>query len=99
MSLNRKYNALTYNMYITCLVTVACITVHTPLHPLLPLFPYYRYPPITPILLPVGRIGGDSGLSVHGFNYARKLAEFVEQEVTKDPNPGMESQLSTYQET
>lgn len=30
----------------------------------------------------IGRIGGDSGLSVHGVNYARKLAEFVEENIT-----------------
>ena len=29
----------------------------------------------------VGRIGGDSGLSVHGLAYARKLAEFVDEKV------------------
>jgi hypothetical protein len=32
-----------------------------------------------------GRIGGDSGLSEHGLAYAHKLAEFVEQKVTRDP--------------
>jgi len=31
-----------------------------------------------------GRIGGDSGLSEHGINYAKKLAEFSEQRITKD---------------
>ena len=30
----------------------------------------------------IGRIGGDSGLSLHGVNYARKLAEFVEENIT-----------------
>jgi len=29
----------------------------------------------------VERIGGDSGLTEHGLNYARKLAEFVEENV------------------
>jgi predicted kinase len=33
----------------------------------------------------IGRIGGDSGLSIHGINYARKLAEFVEQNIKKKP--------------
>lgn len=32
----------------------------------------------------LGRIGGDSGLTVHGVNYARKLAEFVEQSIVRD---------------
>ena len=30
----------------------------------------------------IGRIGGDSGLSTHGVNYARKLADFVEEHVS-----------------
>ena len=30
----------------------------------------------------IGRIGGDSGLSTHGVNYARKLADFVEDHVS-----------------
>ena len=29
-----------------------------------------------------GRIGGDSGLSQHGINYAKKLAEFVGDYIT-----------------
>ena len=29
----------------------------------------------------VGRIGGDSGLTVHGLNYAKALAFFVENHV------------------
>jgi broad specificity phosphatase PhoE len=29
----------------------------------------------------IGRIGGDSGLTQHGINYAKKLAEFVEEKV------------------
>lgn len=33
-----------------------------------------------------GRIGGDSGLSEHGVRYAEKLAQFVEDVVTKDAN-------------
>lgn len=33
----------------------------------------------------VGRIGGDSGLSNHGLNYARKLADFVEENIKKKP--------------
>jgi broad specificity phosphatase PhoE len=33
-----------------------------------------------------GRIGGDSGLSEHGVKYAEKLAQFVEDVVTKDAN-------------
>lgn len=32
----------------------------------------------------VGRIGGDSGLSKHGHDYAVKLAEFVEQQITSN---------------
>jgi hypothetical protein len=32
----------------------------------------------------IGRIGGDSGLSTHGVNYAKKLAEFVEENIVKD---------------
>lgn len=32
----------------------------------------------------LGRIGGDSGLTVHGVNYARKLAEFVDQRIVHD---------------
>lgn len=32
----------------------------------------------------LGRIGGDSGLSEHGLNYARKLAEFVEDTMLID---------------
>ena len=31
-----------------------------------------------------GRIGGDSGLSQHGTNYAHKLAEFVHEKIIKD---------------
>ena len=31
----------------------------------------------------IGRIGGDSGLSVHGVNYAKKLAEFVDSHVSQ----------------
>jgi hypothetical protein len=30
----------------------------------------------------VGRIGGDSGLTEHGLSYARKLAQYVEYEVS-----------------
>ena len=30
----------------------------------------------------IGRIGGDSGLSAHGVNYAKKFAEFVEDHVS-----------------
>ncbi len=29
----------------------------------------------------VGRIGGDSGLTAHGTNYARELAEFVSRQL------------------
>jgi hypothetical protein len=35
------------------------------------------------------RIGGDSGLSIHGINYAKNLAEFVEDNISlscKDSN-------------
>ncbi len=32
----------------------------------------------------VGRIGGDSGLSEYGVEYAKKLAEFVEEKITHD---------------
>ena len=32
----------------------------------------------------VGRIGGDSSLSQHGLEYAKKLAEFVDEEMVKD---------------
>ncbi len=32
----------------------------------------------------LGRIGGDSGLTVHGVNYARKLAEFVDRRSVHD---------------
>jgi len=32
----------------------------------------------------LGRIGGDSGLTNHGVNYARKLAEFVDKKIVKD---------------
>ena len=39
----------------------------------------------------LGRIGGDSGLTEHGLNYAKKLEEFVDHKVTnyldKDGNP------------
>eukprot|EP00596_Hydrurales_sp_CCMP1899_P002298 CAMPEP_0119035422 /NCGR_PEP_ID=MMETSP1177-20130426/2404_1 /TAXON_ID=2985 /ORGANISM="Ochromonas sp, Strain CCMP1899" /LENGTH=503 /DNA_ID=CAMNT_0006993635 /DNA_START=129 /DNA_END=1640 /DNA_ORIENTATION=- len=37
----------------------------------------------------IGRIGGDSGLSTHGINYAKNLAEFVEDNISlscKDSN-------------
>eukprot|EP00597_Dinobryon_sp_UTEXLB2267_P015822 CAMPEP_0170115900 /NCGR_PEP_ID=MMETSP0020_2-20130122/11851_1 /TAXON_ID=98059 /ORGANISM="Dinobryon sp., Strain UTEXLB2267" /LENGTH=558 /DNA_ID=CAMNT_0010343719 /DNA_START=58 /DNA_END=1734 /DNA_ORIENTATION=+ len=34
----------------------------------------------------LGRIGGDSGLTQHGINYAKKLAEFVETNVVRDSN-------------
>eukprot|EP00605_Chrysophyceae_sp_TOSAG23-4_P001097 GSChrysophyteH1.ASY1.ANO1.1203.1 assembled CDS len=33
----------------------------------------------------VGRIGGDSGLSQHGLNYAKKLAEFCEKQQEQRP--------------
>ena len=32
----------------------------------------------------LGRIGGDSGLSAHGVNYAKKLAVFVDEKITHD---------------
>jgi len=32
----------------------------------------------------IGRIGGDSGLSQHGMNYAKKLADFTENVITKE---------------
>ncbi len=32
----------------------------------------------------LGRIGGDSGLTVHGLNYAQKLAEFVDKNIVKN---------------
>jgi broad specificity phosphatase PhoE len=32
----------------------------------------------------LGRIGGDSGLTVHGDNYAHKLAEFVDHHIVRD---------------
>eukprot|EP01033_Poteriospumella_lacustris_P007119 gene7119-5122_t len=32
----------------------------------------------------LGRIGGDSGLTVHGLRYAQKLAEFVDKNIVKD---------------
>eukprot|EP01041_Mallomonas_annulata_P001059 gene1059-2075_t len=38
----------------------------------------------------LGRIGGDSGLSQHGLNYAKKLAEFVEEKITHDEATGNE---------
>lgn len=38
----------------------------------------------------LGRIGGDSGLTTHGIEYAKKLAEYVEQVITKDPVTGKE---------
>jgi broad specificity phosphatase PhoE len=45
----------------------------------------------------LGRIGGDSGLTQHGLNYAQKLAEFVDRSVTKsvddDGNPTGENEL------
>lgn len=31
----------------------------------------------------MGRIGGNSGLSDHGVAYARKLAKFVDEEVSQ----------------
>jgi broad specificity phosphatase PhoE len=34
----------------------------------------------------VGRIGGDSGLSQHGLNYAHKLAEFTDNFICKNPD-------------
>jgi broad specificity phosphatase PhoE len=34
----------------------------------------------------LGRIGGDSGLTVHGLRYAQKLAEFVDKNIVKDKN-------------
>jgi broad specificity phosphatase PhoE len=34
----------------------------------------------------IGRIGGDSGLSVHGLAYARELATFVEKKITRGEN-------------
>jgi len=37
----------------------------------------------------LGRIGGDSGLTEHGLNYARKLADFVGREIVVD-NEGRE---------
>ena len=36
----------------------------------------------------LGRIGGDSGLTLHGVEYAKRLAEFVEQEITVDKETG-----------
>ena len=33
----------------------------------------------------IGRIGGDSGLSKHGVNYAKNLAEFVEENIKMKP--------------
>lgn len=44
----------------------------------------------------IGRIGGDSGLSIHGINYARKLAEFVEQNIkqkTVDESGGVKEEV------
>lgn len=32
----------------------------------------------------MGRIGGDSGLTQHGINYAHRLAEFVEKKIVKN---------------
>jgi broad specificity phosphatase PhoE len=32
----------------------------------------------------VGKIGGDSGLTTHGFNYAKRLADFVDTKVSND---------------
>jgi broad specificity phosphatase PhoE len=32
----------------------------------------------------LGKIGGDSGLTQHGLNYAKRLAEFVEKKIVKD---------------
>jgi broad specificity phosphatase PhoE len=32
----------------------------------------------------LGRIGGDSGLTQHGLNYARRLATFIDNKVVKD---------------
>jgi broad specificity phosphatase PhoE len=32
----------------------------------------------------VGRIGGDSGLTDHGINYAKKLAIFADEVMSKD---------------
>lgn len=40
----------------------------------------------------VGRIGGDSGLSKHGLHYAKKLAEFTENVITKYPAPVEENE-------
>jgi broad specificity phosphatase PhoE len=34
----------------------------------------------------LGRIGGDSGLTQHGINYAKKLAEFVEKKIVLNDN-------------
>eukprot|EP01038_Epipyxis_sp_PR26KG_P012621 gene12621-16924_t len=34
----------------------------------------------------LGRIGGDSGLTYHGVEYAKKLAEFVERKIVRDEN-------------
>lgn len=42
----------------------------------------------------VGRIGGDSGLTKDGDAYARKLAEYAEETITKD-SQGNEVSLTT----
>ena len=44
-----------------------------------------------------GRIGGDSGLSKHGVIYARKLAEFVEKVITKEPMASPDTAKNTQQ--
>ena len=54
---------------------------HPPLSLLPP--PPTPSPPLTPLQSP-----GDSGLSAHGLAYAKKLAEFVESHIVRDPpNP------------
>lgn len=50
----------------------------------------------------IGRIGGDSGLSFHGLNYAKKLAEFVAENITsnkminEEKRKGDEGENNTY---
>jgi len=38
----------------------------------------------------LGRIGGDSGLTEHGLRYARQLAIFVEEQIVRDKETGLE---------
>ena len=80
-------------MIIVVIIAVAIIVVVVAV----PNFPHYpHYPPFFHFLVrffcsyrhgqseynAIGRIGGDSGLSAHGVNYAKKLAEFVEDHVS-----------------